>query len=300
MSIMFSVSTSEALRPDPDENSSPILTLEPSDLVSGEKTLDTWSKVTLTRAGKSISGWLDSTNLTPVQQTTIKLFDEPLGNLLQTVTGRIDVIARVATWAKVKVTQVDGSAPLVGWTRRCSAVPPPLKPAGEVPTAGAAPPHINDDLVLGPNERYRPVLLQAQSITQIDAASLAALIDAEAAKISEGPDAGVWDPKSHNAGSGASGLTQFIESTWCDMACRTGTFLNKEARQGNMVTTGNQIAPNMRDQLLALRFQPELSIITAAEYGLSNLKALIKDQLVDSNIGDDERAWYIYLSHHED
>lgn len=299
MSIMFSVSTSEALRPDPDENSSPILTLEPSDQVSVEKTLDTWTKVTLTRAGKSISGWLDSTNLVPVQQTTIKLFDEPLGALLQTVTGRIDIIARVATWAKVKVTLVDGSAPLVGWTEDAGDAPPPAKPAGEVPAAGAAPRHIDDDLVLGPNERYRSALLQAQSITQIDAASLAALIDAEAAKISEGPDAGVWDPKSSNASSGASGLTQFIESTWCDMACRTGTFLNKAARQGDMVTAGNQVAPTMRDRLLALRFEPEMSIITAAEYGLGNLKALMKDQLVDSNIGDDERAWYIYLAHHE-
>jgi hypothetical protein len=299
MSIMFSVSTSEALRPDPDENSTPILTLEPSDLVSVEKTLDTWTKVTLTRADKSISGWLDSTNLIPVQQATVKLFDEPLGNLLQTVTGRIEVIANVATWAKVMVTQVDGSAPLVGWTEDAGAAPPPAKPAGEVPAAGAVSAQINGDLVLGPNERYRGALLQAQSITQIDAASLAALIDAEAAKIREGADAGVWDPKSRNGSSGACGLTQFIESTWCDMACRTGTFLNKAARQGNMVTAGDQIAPNMREQLLALRFQPEMSIITAAEYGLGNLKALMKDGLVDPNIGDDERAWYIYLAHHE-
>jgi hypothetical protein len=41
--------------------------------------------------------------------------------------------------------------------------------------------------VLGANERYREALLQAQSITSIDAAALAALIDAEAAKIAAAP-----------------------------------------------------------------------------------------------------------------
>ena len=86
--------------------------------------------------------------------------------------------------------------------------------------------------MLGVNERYRDALLQAQAITaNIDAAALAALIDAEAAKISGGTDAGVWDPKSSNASSGACGLTQFIEGTWCDMAKRPGKLLNKTARR---------------------------------------------------------------------
>jgi peptidoglycan hydrolase-like protein with peptidoglycan-binding domain len=57
--------------------------------------------------------------------------------------------------------------------------------------------------------------------------------------------------------------------------------------------------PNMREGLLALRFDPTMSIVTGAEYGLDNLNALIKDKLVDSNIGDDDRAWHIYLAHHE-
>ena len=66
-----------------------------------------------------------------------------------------------------------------------------------------------------------------------------------------------------------------------------------------MVTNNNQLVANMTKGLLALRFDPTLSIVTAAEYGLDNLKALIKDQLVDSSIGDDDRAWHIYLAHHE-
>jgi peptidoglycan hydrolase-like protein with peptidoglycan-binding domain len=303
MSLMFSVAAPEGLRPDPDENSAPIATLDPSDVVSVDKTLDPWTKVTLTKAGLPLAGWIISADLVPVQQATVRLFDEPLGNLVQTVTGRIDVLAKVATWAKVKVTLPDGSAPAVGWTEDAGstpAAPDPAKPAPP-PAAdpGPGPASAGDDLVLGPNDRYREALLQAQSIAGIDAAALAALIDAEAAKIGAGADTGVWDAKSSNATTSAAGLAQFIEGTWCDMACRPGKLLNKTARQSGMVTSDNQVTPNMRKALLALRFDPTLSIVTAAEYGLDNLKALIKDKLVDSNIGDDDRAWNIYLAHHE-
>ena len=305
MSLMFSVAAPEGLRPDPDESSTPIATLDPSDVVNIDKTLDPWTKVTLTKAGLPLAGWIIFADLIPVQQATVKLFDEPLGNLAQTLMGRIDILARVATWAKVKVTPLDGSAPGVGWTEDVAAAPVPAptdpsKPAG--PAAGdpgITPAPAEDDLVLGPNDRYRAALLQAQSITNIDAAALAALIDAEAAKISGGPDAGVWDAKSSNASTSAGGLTQFLESTWCDMACRPGKVLNKAARQNNMVTGNNQVVANMRKGLLALRFDPTMSIVTAAEYGADNLSALIKDQLVDSSIGDDDRAWHIYLAHHE-
>ena len=305
MSLMFSVAASEGLRPDPDENSAPIATLDPSDVVSIDKTLDPWTKVTLTKAGLPLAGWIISADLIPVQQATVRLFDEPLGSLVQTVTGRIDVLAKVATWAKVKVTPPDGSASAVGWTEDAGSSPTapdpakPARPPAADPGAGPTPAPTDDDLVLGPNDRYREALLQAQSITGIDAAALAALIDAEAAKIGSGADAGVWDAKSSNAATSAAGLTQFIEGTWCDMACRPGKLLNKTARQSGMVTSDNQVTPNMRKALLALRFDPTMSIVTAAEYGLDNLKALIKDKLVDSNVGDDDRAWNIYLAHHE-
>ena len=85
------------------------------------------------------------------------------------------------------------------------------------------------------------------------------------------------------------------------MACRAGTFLNNAAQQRGCVTSDNRIVPTKDDDLLNLRFDPTLSIVTAAEYGLSNLKALEKDQLVKPNniSDDDDRAWYIYLAHHE-
>src|SRR4029077_15034809 len=103
-----------------------------------------WTKVTLTKAGLPLAGWIISADLIPVQQATVRLFDEPLGKLLQTLTGRIDVLAKVATWAKVKVTPPDGSAPAVGWSEDVAAAPvvtdpgkPPGSPASDPATAPA-------------------------------------------------------------------------------------------------------------------------------------------------------------------
>ena len=275
------------LRPDPDENSPPVTTLEPSDILTVVLTLGSWSKISLTRSGTAFQGWVVSDNLVEFQAATVQLFDEPLGVARETVTGRVEIVTTVATWSKVKVTKADGSVS-VGWTQAAPAAVQPSAPAD----AGG-------DLSLGVNERYRPALLEAQTITRIGAASLAALIDAEAGKIKGGADAGVWDPKSTNARSGAAGLTQFIETTWCEMASKAGSRLNAVAQQKAFVTANGQIAPATKDALLDLRFDPTLSIDTAAEYGLANLALLQKDKLVPADAGDDERAWFMYLAHHE-
>src|SRR5208337_659035 len=60
-----------------------------------------------------------------------------------------------------------------------------------------------------------------------------------------------------------------------------------------------EVAPDKEKVLLALRFDPELSIVSAAEYGRINLDALIIDGLVSDQIGDDEKARFTYLAHHE-
>jgi hypothetical protein len=87
MPLLFSVEAQQGLHPDPDENSAPIVTLDPSDLVSVDKTLDPWTKVTLIKAGLVLSGWLISAALIPVSQVAVELFDKPLGNLLRTGDG---------------------------------------------------------------------------------------------------------------------------------------------------------------------------------------------------------------------
>lgn len=285
----MSVAASIPLRPDPDETSTPILTLDPSDVLRVILTLAAWSKVALTRNGATFQGWLASEDLVASPEATVQLFDEPLGVARETVTGRVEIVVSVANWSKVKVTKADGSIS-IGWTQE--APQPPQPPAPQSSAEG-------DDLVLGVNERYRSALLEAQKVTRIDAAALASLIDAEAGAIKSGPDAGVWDAHATNPQSGAAGLTQFLASTWCEMACRSSTRLNAAALQKGLVSNADQIAAGMKAALLDLRYDPGLSILTAAEYGFANLNALQKEGLVAADVGDDERAWFIYLAHHE-
>ena len=79
MSLMFSVAAPEGLRPDPDESSAPIATLDPTDIVSVDKTLDPLDQGHADKAGLPLAGWIISADLIPVQQATVRLFDEPLG-----------------------------------------------------------------------------------------------------------------------------------------------------------------------------------------------------------------------------
>ena len=272
------------IRPDPDESSPPVVTLDPGDVLTVTVTLAAWSKVSLARAGTPLQGWLASANLVESKEATLQLFDEPLGAAQETVTGRVDIVVTVADWSKVKVTKDDGTV-AIGWAQGASA--PPTTPAGPVAPEAA-------QLILGANERYRQALLDAETATGVDAAALAAIIDAEAAKNGD-----VWDARSSNAGTGAAGLTQFLASTWCDMACRKGTRLNGAATRMGAASADGKIVAAQKGALLDLRFDPALSILTAAEYGLANLAILQKDGLVDAGLGDDERAWFIYLAHHE-
>ena len=318
---IFAVAAATPLLPDPDETSPPIASIEPSDILTLDKTLDPWAKVLLTRAGATLRGWVVASYLIPVAEQTLKLFDEPLGVETGSATGRVDILTTVQSWAKVRIANADGTS-VVGWTQDTAKLPetPPGTPPGTSPgTPTGTPPDTRppaagpspqappdppsaapDDLVLGANERYRAPLMQANAITRIDAAALAALIDAEAVRAASGPDAGCWDPKSSaGASSSARGLTQFLASTWCDMACRPGTLLNATARQQGYVTSSNTLVASVNGALLDLRFDPTQSIVAAAEYGLANLTALVSDNLVAPDLGDDDRAWYIYLAHHE-
>jgi hypothetical protein len=110
------------LRPDPDENSPPVVTLDPSDVLTVVLALGSWSKVSLTRSGEAFQGWVTSDSLIEFQAATVQLFDEPLGVARGTATGRIEIITTVATWSKVKVTKADGSV-LVAWTEAAPARP---------------------------------------------------------------------------------------------------------------------------------------------------------------------------------
>ena len=156
---------------------------------------------------------------------------------------------------------------------------------------------VDDRLSLGVNEPFPGRAGQGRAADGIDAAALAALVDAEAAKLGSGPSKGQWDPQSFNAGSGAAGLTQFLNSTWLDHARNAATLLNKSAKDKVFVTPLDGIVASREANLLALRFDPELAIVSAAEYGTANLRALEDAGLLPDGIGDDEKARYMYLAH---
>lgn len=143
------------------------------------------------------------------------------------------------------------------------------------------------NLNLDANEPFRAFVVAAAERIGIDPASVAALIDIEAAKTVSGQ----WDPHSRNPQSTACGLTQFVRATWLEMAARPATFLNA------MVTTHN--AAGDEEAVLNLRFDAQCSIMTAADYGAFNLGRLINAQLVAPDASDDDKARFMYLAHHD-
>jgi peptidoglycan hydrolase-like protein with peptidoglycan-binding domain len=165
----------------------------------------------------------------------------------------------------------------------------PVRPQGENRPAG--------ELTLGVNERYRAALLLAERRTGIDAAALAGLINAEAAR----ERGGRWIADSYNRRSGAAGLTQFLASTWVGRATTAGTYVNEVAAERGFVRrdqNGRFVVVN-RQALLDLRDDPTASIVSAAEYGRENLRSLERFGLLPANVTDDQRARYMYYAHHE-
>lgn len=288
----FTVSEPVPLRPDPDSKSPPIATLVPGNRIGNPVKLGDWSRIEATDAkGNTTTGWLPSQFLQAVVGKTVKLHPEPLSAQFELVTGMIEPLLDLVNWRKVRVTI--GSLTRDGWIDLDAT-------ASAAPTAATEPATaVGGQLSLGVNELFRAPLLRAQDITKIDAAALAALIDAEAAKIANGPDKGRWDPKSFNSASDAAGMTQFLPSTWIDHARKATTLLNKTAKSKGLVTELDGIVGGREAELLDLRFDPELSIVSAAEYGVANLRTLVRAGVIPDSVGDDEKARYMYLAHHE-
>jgi hypothetical protein len=278
--------------PDPDPSSAPVAALNPGDQITDPMSLGDWSKVNaIDAAGEPKTGWLPSRFLKEIVGQTVKLHPEPISPEFEVVTGTLETVVEVANWQKVRVTV--GGEVLVGWIdTNATASEDQQDTDAPVIVAG-------DQLSLGVNEVFRNELLKAEEITRIDAAALAALIDAEAAKVKSGPTKDQWDPKSFNPDSEAAGLTQFLGSTWLGHARNSTTLLNKVAKEKGLVTALDGVVGTREAELLKLRFDPELSIVSAAEFGVNNLQALDNAGLLPDGIGDDEKARFMYLAHHE-
>jgi murein DD-endopeptidase MepM/ murein hydrolase activator NlpD len=168
---------------------------------------------------------------------------------------------------------------------------PVLPPPREIPAGTAG------NLKLDVNEVYREEIMAAATKCAMDPAGLAALIDAEADKLANGQ----WNRNSTNPTSTAVGLTQFLKGSWIDMATRAATTLNQTAKQRGFVDNNNRVT-NSGD-LLALRTDPALSIMSAAEYAASNLSFVIPRITKFPGFYDpstsDGKMRLAYLCHHE-
>lgn len=285
----FIVKSPSKLLPDPDGTSAPLADLNIGDKVDKLNELGPWWKVAIAdQAEPKRIGWVMSADLGEITASEIDLFNEPLGTSRHVVGDIVARGAQIESWLKVTVQLVTGAQDK-GWIH----LDPPAEGGADAAKTEMAEEQVEAALTLGANEPYRAALLKAQEITGIDAAALAALIDAEAAKLPNGQ----WNSKSKAGTSSASGLTQFLDSTWLSHAQKTGTTLNGVCKKKNYLSQSSAIVSS--GDILQLRFDPELSIISAAEFGASNLDALIQLGLVDDEIGDDEKARFIYMAHHE-
>lgn len=120
------------------------------------------------------------------------------------------------------------------------------------------------NLKLGPNLKYRDVVLAASQRSGFIPQAIAAIMNAEAAKLSvmheekiidkkSGKPAldkagkprirkwrevtGEWDARSASPLSSARGMTQFLDGSWMDQALTDGTYLNAKAKKEGWVTT---------------------------------------------------------------
>ncbi|WP_020415427.1 hypothetical protein [Microbulbifer variabilis] len=286
---LYTVRELVKLLPDPDPESTSVGTISPGERIISQKPLNGWVRVEASQADGSIQvGWILASSIEEIVGKTVKLYPEPFSEKFEVVTGSIEVNITRANWQKIQVSA--GAKHYTGWIDSTEKILELSEDDGL---------NIIEDLSLGVNEVYRRYLIKAQEITGIDASSLAALVDAEATKITKGSNIGQWNRNAFNPRSNAAGLTQFLSSTWIEHARKEGTLLNKVGKDKGYITTLNAVASGKRNPLLKLRFDPELSIVSAAEYGLSNLKALDRKGLTPQTLSDDEKARLMYLAHHE-
>lgn len=190
---------------------------------------------------------------------------------------------------------------------------------GGTPLHAAAAIFTEANLLLSPaNEKYRKLIITSAERYGFTPHTLAALIDAEAAKSKNG-----WDPNSLNRGTNAAGLTQFLRGTWLEMVAEPRSLMNQRLKQehkfdrivGKHDSSGAYCLYGLRGSgkvaseekfdstrvhaLLSWRFIPEYSIDTAALYGKINLEKLAKRGLNIASLAPEDLAKVMYLAHHE-
>ncbi len=134
------------------------------------------------------------------------------------------------------------------------------------------------------NEPYRKHIIAAADTHGLTPQSLAALVDAEAAKIK-----GVWQEKSNSTKPKlAQGLAQFFAAAWMDVFNNSDSLLHAECQKMN------------KQALLAKRLEARYAIDGAATYAAINLKNFARlTKFNISSLPPEDKAKVAYLLHHE-
>ncbi|MEG3148513.1 hypothetical protein U1769_01350 [Sphingomonas sp. ZT3P38] len=155
-------------------------------------------------------------------------------------------------------------------------------------------PYSPANLNLGVNQQYDDTIVMASWKYGLAPQTLAAFIGAEARRNSRNE----WDPKSKNSDTGASGLTQFVATTWIGEAERRGSYLNEVAQRLGYLDRNGKMKEDHKKDFLELRFDTDHSIYAAADYASYNIAALrARKMILDESPAAIAR--YAYIAHHE-
>ena len=167
------------------------------------------------------------------------------------------------------------------------------------------------------NEKYRKIILDVSKRHDMTPQAMAAVINAEAAQTGDGE----WNANSRASTSSAAGLTQFLNDSWLDMATEPRSLVNQKLKRENGYEQVNAAyAENAKgrryldyiygkigekttridsEPVLALRFDPEMSIDTGALYAVKNLETMKRLGVDATSLPSDEKAKVMYIAHHE-
>lgn len=103
-----------------------------------------------------------------------------------------------------------------------------------------------------------------------------------------------FNPAAKSKSSSATGLFQFIEQTWLSMVKKHGDKYGLSEYAEQIEIKGGKACcddPDVKNKILALRKNPEISALMAGEYSAENKKFL------EPRIKDDVGATELYLAH---